>query len=50
MNYMKGYKIYEKVDVFSIQYAFGREILCSSGKIIQIKNFQFYHNIDREIG
>ena len=38
MNYMKGYKIYEKIDVFSIQYAFGREILCSSGKIILIKN------------
>ena len=50
MNYMKGYKIYEKVDVFSIQYALGSELACSSGKITQIETFQFYHNISTERG
>ena len=50
MNYMEGYKIYEKVDVFSIQYPLKREILYSSGKITQIETFQFYHNINTERG
>ena len=50
MYYVNGYKIYEKVDVFSIQYALGSELACSSGKITQIETFQFYHNISTKRG
>ena len=49
-NYIEGYKIYENVNVFSIQYAYGREESYSSGKIREIENFHFYHDCSEETG
>ena len=50
-NYkQKGYKIYNNVDVFSIEYPHGQEAESASGKIININGNEFEHNIPTEKG
>ena len=47
-NYVNGYKIYRNVDVFSIKHPFGESAACSCGKIVEIKDFEFRHNISTD--
>ena len=50
-NYMNGgYSQYKNLDVICVQYPFGDKIACSSGKIKDIINFEFEHNIPTEEG
>ena len=50
LNYKKGYKIYENVDIFSIEHPLGENAACASGKIINIDNFEFDHDISTDNG
>ena len=50
LNYTLGYEIYKNGFVFTIGYPRGREPTCSSGKIINIKGFEFEHNIQTAPG
>jgi len=50
INFLNGYHIYKNADIFSIEYPFGKEALCASGSIIDIKNFEFDHNISTDCG
>ena len=45
LNYKFGYNIYKNVDVFSIEHPSGKSAACASGKIKDIRDFEFYHNI-----
>ena len=47
---MNGYEIYKNIDVFSIQHPFGKGASVSNGTIINIKNFEFEHNISTDSG
>ena len=49
-NYQQGYSIYNKQNVFSIHYPLGNDSACASGKIIEIKDFQFFHTIPTAMG
>ena len=50
-NYTKkGYKIYQNVDVFSIEHPLGDSAACASGKIININDYEFDHNISTDSG
>ena len=49
-NYIDGYHIYEKVDVFSIQHPCGKSAACASGTITSIDNFEFEHNVATDKG
>jgi V8-like Glu-specific endopeptidase len=49
-NYINGYKIYNNVDVFSIEHPFGKIAACASGKIIKIYDYEFDHNISTDNG
>ena len=50
-NYMKkGYLIYKDADVFSVGHPYGNDASCSSGKIININDYEFEHNISTDIG
>jgi len=49
-NYINGYKIYNNVDVFSIQHPLGKSAACASGKIIKIYEYEFDHNISTDNG
>ena len=50
----KGYKIYEKANVFAIEHPFGESASCASGTITRINFYkdisQFYHNIPTDLG
>ena len=51
VNYItKGYNIYKDADVFSIHHPFGDDAACASGKIVEIKDYEFYHKIPTEHG
>ena len=50
LNYKYGYHIYKNADVFTIGYPSGKDASCSSGKIINIEDFEFYHSISTEKG
>ena len=51
INYKnKGYIIYKNVDVFSIEHPCGEEASCASGKIININDYEFDHNISTDNG
>ena len=50
MNYKSGYIKYKNEDVFTIGYPLGKNPACASGKIINIYNFEFDHNISTEKG
>ena len=49
-NYINGYEIYNNVDVFSINFPFGKSVTYASGKILKIYDFEFGHNISIDNG
>jgi len=49
-NYEDGYLIYKDADVFTIEHPLGKNASCSSGKIININEYEFDHNISTEPG
>ena len=50
-NYNKyGYKIYKNIDIFSIEHPLGDSEACASGKIINIEDYEFEHNIPIDNG
>ena len=49
-NYINGYKIYNNVDVFSIEQPLGKSAAFASGKIIKIYEYEFDHNIATDNG
>ena len=49
-NYEDGYLAYKDADVFTIEYPFGKSAKCLSGKIMNIDEYQFDHNIATEYG
>ena len=49
-NYEDGYLIYKDADVFTIEHPLGKNASCSSGKIIDINEYEFDHNISTEPG
>ena len=48
MNYKRGYSQYKSLDVFCIGYPLGEEVANGSGKIINVENFEFEHDIPTE--
>jgi len=50
LNYKKGYMIYKDAYVFSIEHPDGEEACCASGKITDIYDFEFEHNISTNQG
>ena len=50
INYILGYNIYKNGYVFTIGYPRGGEATYSSGQIINISDYNFYHNIPTEAG
>ena len=50
-NYIKaGYEIYKGKNIFSIQYPGAKEAESASGKILNIHNKEFYHNMSTSSG
>ena len=49
-NYEDGYLIYKDADIFTIEHPLGKNASCSSGKIIDINEYEFDHNISTEPG
>ena len=50
-NYIdRGYLIYKNVDIFSIEHPYGDDALCASGKIININEYEFDHDISTDNG
>ena len=47
-DYMKGYLIYENADIFSLKNPIEKKISCIKGKILNIYNDEFEHNIPIE--
>ena len=50
LNYKIGYLIYKNVDVFSIKNPSGGKPIFCCGKIVDINNFEFKHNIPTDNG
>ena len=50
INYILGYNIYKNGYVFTIGYPRGGEAAYSSGQIVNIHDYNFYHNICTEAG
>ena len=51
LNYIKnGYLIYKNADIFSVMHPFGDDALCASGRIINIYDYEFEHNISIDNG
>ena len=46
----QGYSIYKDADIFTIEHPCGDDASCASGKIININNYEFDHNISTETG
>ena len=49
-NYEDGYLIYKDADIFTIEHPLGKNASCSSGKILNIYEYEFDHNISTEPG
>jgi len=49
-NYTKGYDIYKNVYIFSIEHPLGESAACAGGKIVNINNYEFEHNIPTNNG
>ena len=52
-NHENGYLGYKNVDVFTIEHPYGKNALCSTGKIVKInedKLYEFDHNIATDYG
>lgn len=47
---LNGYKIYTNEDIFTIQHPLGNSAACASGIIVDINNFEFFHNIPTQEG
>ena len=51
LNYQKGYSImYQNAPIFLIQYPYGENIKYACGKIVNINDFEFDHDISTESG
>ena len=50
MNYQNGYIIYKDIDIFTIEHPNGDDASCASGKIINIYDYEFDHNITTSNG
>ena len=51
LNFMnQGYSIYKDADIFTIEHPCGDDVSCASGKIINIDDYEFDHNISTETG
>ena len=51
INYInRGYKIYENVDIFSIEHPYGDNAACAGGKIVKINEYEFDHDIPTDYG
>ena len=51
LNYTKnGYSIYKDIDVFSVEHANGKDASFASGRIINIYECEFDHNIPTDNG
>ena len=48
--YIYGYNIYQNVDIFSVEHPFGKKAVCASGKVINVDEYEFSHNIPTEHG
>ena len=46
----KEYSMYKNLDVFSVEYPYGDEVSCVSGRIINIYDYEFEHNIQIDNG
>ena len=50
MNYQNGYLIYKNIDIFTIEHPNGDDASFASGKIINIYDYEFDHNITTDNG
>jgi hypothetical protein len=50
LNYQKGYYIYQNAIIFLIQHPNGKNAEYACGKIVNINNFEFDHNIGTKSG
>ena len=50
LNYKQGYLIYKNLDIFTIEHPNGEDASCASGKIIDIEDYEFFHNISTDNG
>ena len=50
LNYQKGYYIYQNANIFLIQHPNGKNAEYAPGKIVNINNFEFDHNIGTKSG
>ena len=48
LNYMKGYLMYENADIFSLKNPVETKTSCINGKVLNINNDEFEHNIPIE--
>ena len=45
-----GYFIYKMVDIFTVAHPSREDASCASGKVVNIENFEFEHDIDTDSG
>ena len=50
LNYIKGYSQYKDVNILNLGYPKGLKLVAESGKIEQIEDFEFYHDINTNPG
>jgi len=46
----KGYNFYKNVDIFTLSYPLGGSVAESSGKLLDINNYEFTHSISTDTG
>ena len=49
-NNKNGYLTYKNADIFSLEHPYGEDTSCGSGKIIDINDYEFFHNIPTDNG
>ena len=45
-----GYSMYKMVDIFTVAHPSREDASCASGKVVNIENFEFEHDIDTDSG
>ena len=51
LNYLeKGFSIYKNVDVFALGHPLGGDVSCASGRILNIDNYEFTHDLSTDTG
>ena len=51
LNYEKnGYIIYKDSDIFSIEHPYGEDASCASGRVVNVYDFEFDHDISTDNG